>query len=66
PQWFRKGIEAALLAPTAMNQQKFVFTLKGNTVSAKAGMGFYTKTDLGIVKYHFEAGAGVENFSWDA
>lgn len=66
PDWFRNGVEAALLAPTAMNQQKFLFTLKGNQVSAKAGMGFYTKVDLGIVKYHFEIGAGRENFEWIA
>ena len=58
------GAEAALLAPTAMNQQKFVFTLNGNKVSAKAGLGFYSKIDLGIAKYHFEAGAGKENFTW--
>ena len=56
--------EAALLAPTAMNQQKFTFTCKENQVSAKAGLGFYSKTDLGIVKYHFELGAGRENFRW--
>ena len=65
PDWFRKGIEAALLAPTAMNQQKFKFYLDGDTVSAKAGMGFYSKIDLGIVKYHFEIGAGKENFHWN-
>lgn len=49
-----------------MNQQKFMFTLNGDTVTAKAGTGFYTKVDLGIVKYHFEIGAGAENFSWGA
>ena len=65
PDWFRKGIEAVLLAPTAMNQQKFKFYLDGDTVSAKAGMGFYSKIDLGIVKYHFEIGAGKENFQWN-
>ena len=48
--WCLRGIDAALLAPTAMNQQKFTFTCKGNLVSAKAGLGFYSKTDLGIVK----------------
>lgn len=64
PEWFRRGMEAALLAPTAMNQQKFLFTLKGSEVSAKTGIGFYTKIDLGIVKYHFEAGAGKNNFDW--
>lgn len=64
PAWFIKGIDAALLAPTAINQQKFMFSLDGNTVSAKAGLGFYSKIDLGIAKYHFELGAGRENFRW--
>ena len=64
PEWFKKGIAAALLAPTAMNQQKFLFTLNGDTVTAKAGMGFYTKIGLGIAKCHFEVGAGKENFKW--
>jgi len=64
PEWFTRGVAAALLAPTAMNQQKFRFSLDGNQVSAKAGTGFYSKLDLGIVKYHFELGAGKENFSW--
>lgn len=64
PDWFRSGVEASLLAPTAMNQQKYQFTLNGKIVSARVGMGFYSKIDLGIVKYHFELGAGRENFSW--
>lgn len=66
PEWFKKGVDAALLAPTAMNQQKFTFILKsGNRVTAKAGWGFYSKVDLGIVKYHFEAAAGKEHFTWE-
>lgn len=64
PGWFHAGMEAALLAPTAVNQQKFMLTLGGSTVSAAATGGFYSKLDLGIVKYHFEAGAGTENFNW--
>lgn len=64
PEWFKNGVEAALLAPTAMNQQKFVFTVNGTQVSAKAGLGFYSKIDLGIVKYHFEIGAGENTFQW--
>lgn len=62
PQWFQDGVNAALLAPTAMNQQKFTFTLKGDAVSVKAGLGFYAKVDLGIVKYHFELGSGKEKY----
>jgi hypothetical protein len=64
PAWFINGVSAALLAPTALNQQKFTFALKGNVVSVNAGTGFYTKMDLGIVKYHFEVGAGKDNFVW--
>ena len=64
PEWFNAGVQSALLAPTAMNQQKFFLTYSDGKVTAKAGKGFYTKTDLGIVKYHFEAGAGKENVNW--
>ena len=65
PSWFKKGIEAALLAPTAVNQQKFSFEYVGmkdghQQVRAKKGFSMigYTKIDLGIAKYHFEVGAG--------
>lgn len=64
PEWFFNGVNAALLAPTAMNQQKFTFSYGGGKVAAKKGSGFYTKIDLGIVKYHFELGAGKDNFTW--
>ncbi len=66
PGWFRAGAEAAMLAPTAMNQQKFLLELTGeNTVHAAAQRGMYTRLDLGIVKYHFEQGAGKDNFTWE-
>lgn len=59
PEWFLNGMNAALLAPTAMNQQKFFFELmQNNNVKVSCGKGFYTKLDLGIVKYHFEAVSG--------
>lgn len=58
PEWFKAGVNAALLAPTAMNQQKFQLTYADGKVMAKAGLGFYTKVDLGIVKYHFEVASG--------
>ena len=64
PAWFRRGVEAALLAPTAVNQQQFMLTRTGSTVAAKAKLGPCSKMDLGIVKYHFELGAGKENFTW--
>ena len=58
PQWFRDGVEAALQAPTAINQQKFKIWLEGGEPRFKAGWGPYSKVDLGIVKYHFEVGSG--------
>jgi nitroreductase len=71
PSWFKKGVEAALLAPTAVNQQKFSFELVDRKngrpqVIAKKGFSMigYTQLDLGIVKCHFEIGAGKENFEW--
>lgn len=60
PEWFVNGVKAALLAPTATNQQKFFFTLKDGEVTVKSGLGFYAKVDSGIVKYHFELGSGVK------
>ena len=67
PDWFRRGLEAALLAPTAVNQQNFEFELiDDQTVSARArfSMVGWAKLDLGIVKYNFEVAAGKENFNW--
>lgn len=61
PDWFLNGVEAALLAPTAVNQQKFEFVLyDDNRVEtvAKFSLIGYAHLDLGIVKYHFEVGAG--------
>ena len=73
PRWFNKGVNAAILAPTAVNQQKFYLEYLGfrdyskvPKVAAKTvfSMVGYSKIDLGIVKYHFELGAGKENFEW--
>lgn len=64
PSWFKRGMDAVLLAPTAVNQQKFYFSQYGNRVTAVAKFGPYTKMDLGIAKYHFELGAGAEHFIW--
>lgn len=58
PDWFKSGMEAVMLAPTAMNQQKFKLILAGSHLTAKNLGGFYSKVDIGIVKYHFEAISG--------
>ena len=65
PDWFRRGVECALLAPTAMNQQKFRFALVGTDgVRATADHGAFVQVDLGIAKYHFEIGAGEGDWKW--
>lgn len=72
PEWFRQGVEAALLAPTAVNQQKFYFEYvapaNGEKAVVKARKQFslvgYAKIDLGIACLHFEIGAGRDNFEW--
>ena len=57
PEWFKKSVELALLAPTAVNQQKFSIRLNDDdSVEFINKGGPYTKVDLGIVKYHFEVG----------
>ncbi len=58
PAWFRNGLKAARLAPTAVNQQKFTVELDGDEAVIKAGRGILAKVDLGIVKYNFEAASG--------
>lgn len=72
PEWFTSGVEAALRAPTAVNQQKYFFRFLGTDENGKGRVKAerklsligYTKMDLGIAKCHFEIGAGKENFEW--
>lgn len=64
PEWFRRGIQAALLAPNPMNQQRYVFTLDGDTVGATVSNGFFPSITLGIVKCHFELGASHDGLKW--
>ena len=58
PVWFKNGVKAAMMAPTAMNQQKFMITLDGDKAVITAGCGPMTNIDLGIVRYNFEAVSG--------
>lgn len=58
PDWFSFGVEMALRAPTAINQQSFEIRLKDNgSVDFADKGGPFSKVDLGIVKYHFTVGA---------
>ncbi len=55
PAWFRRGVELALAAPTAINQQKFEFILEsGGSVRSLDHPGPFSRVDLGIVRYHFD------------
>ena len=64
PDWFKEGVDAALLAPTALAKQAFTIKGEGNTVHIDCDNGIFSGVDTGLVKYHFELGAGKENFKW--
>ena len=64
PEWFIKGVEAAMLAPTGINAQKFRFDLVDGKVLLTGGKNTLKQIDLGIVRFHFECGAGKDNFQW--
>ncbi|MBQ6560497.1 MAG: nitroreductase [Erysipelotrichaceae bacterium] len=58
PEWFTEGAKMALLAPTAINQQKFLIRLNDDdTVDFIDRKGPFSQVDLGIVKCHFDIGA---------
>ena len=62
--WFRKGLGGAMMAPTALNQQKYFLREVEDGVEAKAGWGPFTKVDLGIVKFNFEVASGKDHSIW--
>lgn len=66
PAWFEQGVKAVLLAPTALNKQAFTIRGDGRKVSMTCKNGMFSGIDLGIGKYHFELGAGQEQFEWDS
>ena len=63
PEWFKQGVEAALLAPTAVNRQGFKIKGIGNKVSITYKKAPFDKEDLGIVKHHFQTAANPTNFT---
>ena len=66
PDWFKRGVEASMLAPSALGKQPFRFTLlaDGRTVRAEALEGVQPEIGLGIAKMHFELAAGTDSFVW--
>jgi hypothetical protein len=65
PPWFISGVDGALLAPTALNKQNFMLIGNGNRVKIECSNVIFTGSNVGLIKYHFELGAGKGNFEWD-
>ena len=58
---FDRGVDCALLAPTALNRQNFRFVLGSDgTVTATAKRRAYAALDLGIAVFHFELASGLK------
>lgn len=65
PEWFSEGMRAVMMAPTARNSRPFVFSCHNAVVSVRAnGPAERVMVDIGIVKLHFELGAGGGKWSW--
>ena len=58
PVWFKNGMLAAVLAPTAVNQQRFFIDIDGENAVITAGRAPMSRIDLGIVRYNFKAASG--------
>ena len=66
PVWFAEAMEAAQLAPTAMNNQNFQITLlsDGKTVRIDARQSGLNVIDEGIVRCNFEIAANEAGADW--
>ena len=66
PSWFAAAMEAAQLAPTAMNNQNFKITLlsDGKTVRIEAPQSGLNVIDEGIVRCNFEIAANEIGADW--
>lgn len=66
PAWFAVAMEAAQLAPTAMNNQNFKITLlsDGKTVRIDAPKSGLNVIDEGIVRCNFEIAANEAGADW--
>ncbi len=66
PAWFVEAAQAALLAPTAMNAQRFHLTLlvDGRTVRLETPRAGWCSVDRGIVRRTFEEAANATGADW--
>lgn len=65
PSWFRRGVECAALAPSALNRQDFHFTYTCAKVKLTGKSGHFADIDRGIAKLHFEIGSGKDSSIWE-
>lgn len=64
PHWFMDGVNAALHAPTALNKLNFFIEGNADKVKITYKKASYSEVDRGLVMYHFEVGAGKDNFEF--
>lgn len=72
PEWFRRGIQAVLLAPTVMDEQGIRIDLlddanpdgRRHVRAIAAEKGHFNYVDYGIARYHFDTMAETSNFVW--
>ena len=65
PQWYKDGLEGALLAPTAINAQPFeIFRDGAELVFIRPLFGVNPILDAGIIKYFFEKAANSDAYLW--
>lgn len=66
PDWLKKGMEAVMKAPSAVNRQPVSFVYQEGILRAGVVVKYgYELIDLGIAKLHFEIGAGPQNGKWE-
>lgn len=59
PDWFLRGVECAVLAPSAVNRQPVTFHwMDGRAFASVPDMGDFRPVDMGIAKAHFALAAG--------
>ncbi|MDO4742073.1 MAG: nitroreductase family protein [Candidatus Saccharibacteria bacterium] len=64
PKWFINGIKTAMFAPTAFGAQQFRIIGEQSKVRIEVHDDKFGAEESGIIKYHFELGAGTDNFEW--
>jgi len=65
PEWFFSAIDAVSKAPSAVNQQPVVFSVKQGVISARLRIhNHFAKVDFGIAKAHFQLASPGGFWAW--